>query len=98
MTKNKMLWGVCANIKGDRLFRDGAKLTLVWLTNSVENFYMYGISRGGRRIEKWVSAKRLYNPRLCYDPHGGVPNKEDMGNRLGWFKKWVEAARKGSKG
>ena len=56
-------WGVVANVRGDRVFRDGARVWIVLVPGSPENMDCRGLSKGGRRVHKWVASKLLSNPR-----------------------------------
>ena len=64
-------YGIVANVCApDSCFRMGAKCWLVGGTNGegFDRFRFYGMSRGGRMIEKWCPANRLHNFRPAWIP------------------------------
>lgn len=64
-------YGVVANVcEPDRALRMGARVWVLWSTGGTgrERFVVEGMSRSGRRIEKWVPAVRLNNYRAKWIP------------------------------
>lgn len=55
-------FGITCKIKGDKVFRDNAKLYVnLPLSGMGEKFMAVGLSRGGRKVLKWVAIKRCFN-------------------------------------
>jgi hypothetical protein len=52
--KEESVWAVSAKIRGDNLFREGARVWVRWLPDDPVNACCYGLSLGGRHVEKWV--------------------------------------------
>lgn len=67
-------WGIFANIHGDRLFREGAKVQIRVWRGDYERAEVRGLSLGGRRITRYVRRELLSNVRPAW-VHGG---------RVGW--------------
>lgn len=81
MTKH---WGICANVYGDRILRKGAKVVIYFGAGSGTDWLVSGLSKGGRKIEKWVKGKRFKNIRPYY------VHKENKRHRY-WFETKDEA-------
>lgn len=66
-----LAYGIVCNVaETDRALRHGAK---VWIVNGTggagwERFVVLAMSRGGRRITKWVLTTRLNNFRAAWVP------------------------------
>ncbi|TIT80119.1 MAG: hypothetical protein E5W57_04100 [Mesorhizobium sp.] len=64
-------FGLIANVEGvDRIFRMGAK---VWLCSGTGGegwfrFEWWGMSRGGRTLQKWAPTERFTNFRAAWVP------------------------------
>lgn len=56
-------WGVVANVTGCSVFREGARVWVLQVPGLPSSALVYGQSRGGRRVRKWVRSKRLSNFR-----------------------------------
>jgi len=60
-------WCVVANVEGDTVFRDGAKLSFCYpVHGACERYRFNGLSKGGRRVVKWVRIDRLRNVRTGF--------------------------------
>lgn len=59
-----MKWHVVCNYLGDKVFRKGAKLILIFENGGTERFFFYGMSLGGRKIRKYAPLKKCYNARV----------------------------------
>ena len=75
-------WGVVANVaNADSCLRLGAKVTLVWWSGNPDRAKWNGLSRGGRRIYKWLTRKRLKNFRAKWLQPGARHNASTYGSR-----------------
>lgn len=64
---DKSEYGIIANVlETDRIFRTGAKVWLLTVMNG--NFRWFGMSRGGRNIEKYAPITRFHNFRAAWVP------------------------------
>ena len=63
-------FGIVANALRDPLFRKGSLCWLVggWTGGCYERVKMSGLSKGGRRIEKWSALKHFENFRVKWIP------------------------------
>lgn len=63
-------FGIAANVtRPDSCLRLGAKVWIESIPGNPDNMRVRGLSRGGRRIEKWVNAKHsLGNFRVAWMP------------------------------
>lgn len=61
-------WGIVANVVSDRVLRTGARVWLLWVNGDAACPRVYGLSKGGRRIEKYTHYKRLHNYRAAWIP------------------------------
>lgn len=62
---------VVANVHGDLVFRRGAKVVVGWCSwagGGFERVHCRGISLSGRRVERWIPAKWLFNVRTATLP------------------------------
>lgn len=65
--KSAAVWVIVANVKGHhRVLRTGARVevTRMWSGGGLERVEVRGLSRGGRRVNIWINAKRLRNVRV----------------------------------
>lgn len=67
MSESLQNWAVAANVISDRLFRPGAKV--LWCHGDSDSLCVTGLSRGGRRIQKWLPLKRLRDFRASFIGH-----------------------------
>ena len=77
---------VVANIHGDKVLRDGAKVRIISIPGLPDSILCNGISKGGRRCEKWVKTKRLSNPRISgvpFEERDACGEKSDCESKLG---------------
>jgi hypothetical protein len=59
---------VVGNIaSADSALRLGARVVVEWVPGSPDHAQVYGLSRGGRRIRKWVPVNRLKNLRIAWE-------------------------------
>lgn len=95
MSRDISSWGVACNICGDKAFRDGAKLMIVSFNygNASENMECVGLSKGGRRIKKWVSIKRLSNFRPSFCHENAVKHFYESYTVISWFQTKEEAQK-----
>ena len=71
MIADQFPWGIAANVcAADSALRGGAKVYLTWRTGGcgLERVGVWGMSRGGRRIEKIVTTRRLTRFRAAWLP------------------------------
>jgi hypothetical protein len=62
-------YGLVANVHGDKVLRDGAKIWILWWNGGgPDRVKVVGISKGGRRVTKFVPRKRLSNVRAAWIP------------------------------
>ena len=60
-------YGVVANvIAADSCLRMGARVVVEWVPGDPDKAHVRGLSRGGRRVSKWVATKRLGNFRVAW--------------------------------
>lgn len=60
-------YGIIANVlETDRIFRNGAKVWFVGILN--ERSRWFGLSRGGRKVEKYAPLHRFHNFRAAWVP------------------------------
>lgn len=67
-SRKREVWYCAINVKGDKIFRDGAKCTVVDSNrgNGAERINVRGLSRGGRKVTKYVSWKYCSNVRPVF--------------------------------
>ena len=68
MSEGRRDWVIVANVIEDPLLRRGAKVYLIQWHGSADNVQVIGLSRGGRRITKYIPFKRLRNFRPGWAP------------------------------
>lgn len=59
---------IVANIKSDRVFRTNAKVYILSANQGANSADVSGLSRGGRRVRKFVPYKRMENFRAAWVP------------------------------
>lgn len=59
---------IVANVVSDKVFRVGAKVYIVRANQGADNAEVIGLSRGGRRVNKYIPYKRLTNFRAAWVP------------------------------
>jgi hypothetical protein len=57
------MYGLVANVISDNALRNGALVHLFYRKDGEPRVFVSGLSKGGRRIEKWIPYKRLKNYR-----------------------------------
>lgn len=62
------MFGLIANVNGDRVIRDGAKVFVTDPNGGGEAWEVNGLSLGGRRVTKYVRLKRMSNFRVAFIP------------------------------
>lgn len=62
------LFGIVANVASDRVFRTGAKVWLLGVNGDAECPVAFGVSKGGRLVQKYTHFKRLTNFRGAWMP------------------------------
>jgi hypothetical protein len=62
------MYCIIANVKEDKAFRNGAKVYLLNGRQSSNSVEVHGISKGGRKINKYIPYKRLENFRAAWVP------------------------------
>lgn len=93
-------WGVIANIRGDKVLREGARVRVGWRTGEAEHIQVCGRSLGGRVVTKWAPIKRLSNFRARFYPFNRVhmgcvhPSKEAATLYAAELTKLVDDLRK----
>jgi len=65
---DKWRWVIVANVKSDRVFRKGAKVTLLYWHGDFANVKVCGLSKAGRRVFKYIAFKKLNNFRPNVQP------------------------------
>lgn len=61
-------FGIVANVVSDSVLRTGAKVWICYCNGDAEKPRVWGLSRGGRPIEKYTAYKRLTNFRAAWIP------------------------------
>lgn len=77
MTAADQEFSIAANVvEVDKVLRKGAKVWLTggWMDGSYERVMVLGLSRGGRRIEKWLSLHKLDRFRAAWVPEAQRPD------------------------
>jgi hypothetical protein len=87
--KKQERWGLFANITGDRVLRDGAKVHIVSINGSGECWEVRGLSRGGRRVTKYVQLSRLINWRVGMIPPGEPITYYASDTKEAALKRWA---------
>jgi len=59
-------YGIVANNVNDRVLRRGARCRIQQLGGGGNSIFVRGLSKGGRRIEKWVRLSKLENFRVSW--------------------------------
>lgn len=59
---------IIANVKSDKALRTGAKVYLLNANQGADHVEVHGISKSGRRINKYLPYKRLENFRAAWVP------------------------------
>ena len=77
------IFGIVANVKSDRVFRTGAKVWIVRCNGDAECPVAIGLSKSGRKVEKYTHFKRLANFRAAWIP-------DHLRERMVW--QWPEKA------
>ncbi|EPY06202.1 hypothetical protein PAALTS15_15821 [Paenibacillus alvei TS-15] len=62
------MYGVVANVVIDKQLRNGAKVYILYCHGMARSPKVFGIARGGRRIEKYISYKKLNKFRAQWLP------------------------------
>ncbi|MBE9917114.1 hypothetical protein G8C92_24140 [Paenibacillus donghaensis] len=62
------MYGVVANVVIDKQLRIGAKVFILYCHGMARSPKVYGMARGGRRIEKYISYKKLHKFRAQWLP------------------------------
>ena len=68
MSGEKDIFGIVANVLSDRVLRTGARVWLYRCNGDAECPIVSGMSKGGRRVEKYTHYKRLTNFRAAWVP------------------------------
>ena len=69
----------------DAALRLGARLVILQIPGSPEQVLVRGLSRGGRRIRKWIPASRVRDMRVAWEHRPGgesFPTKEAAENMI----------------
>ena len=61
-------YGLIANVVWDRVLRMGAKVYLLGHHGDYECIYVFGLSKGGRSVRKYLPMKRLHHIRAAWFP------------------------------
>ena len=62
------MYAVIANVIKDNQLRTGAKVYILYCHGMAESPLVYGMARGGKRIEKYISYKKLKKFRSQWVP------------------------------
>lgn len=82
------IWAIACNITGCKIFSPGTRVWLCQIPGDWAYVEVFGRSRGGRNVKKWVAFTRLSNFRKKWLPHhlrlGSVPlnEKPEWANNL----------------
>lgn len=80
-------FGIVANVIADQILRTGAKVWILHCNGDAEKPIVLGLSRGGRKVEKYTHFKRLENFRAAWIP---LHVREQV--LLGWSHPTKDAA------
>ena len=64
--EDERIYCLVANVTQEKVLRNGAKVYVIQL--SYDGAYVTGLSKGGRRVTKWVALKRVSNFRAAWIP------------------------------
>ncbi|MGC5770827.1 hypothetical protein [Paenibacillus pabuli] len=82
------MYAVIANVIGDNQLRTGAKVYILYCHGMAESPLVYGMAKGGKRIEKYISYKKLKKFRSQWVP-------EHIRHRVRWsYKHRADADRR----
>ncbi len=71
---------IVANVAStDSALRLGARVVVEWIPGNPDHAQVRGLSRGGRRITKWVLTKRLKNFRVAWEEKPRWPTYDTKG-------------------
>lgn len=89
-------WDVVCNVYGDRLLRNGAKCRVyIGPHGAKPSIVLVGLSKGGRKIKKWVRLRRCNNfrPQYYEKYEFGFETKEEAQEQASKIGLWAARER-----